>query len=602
MFGTATSSTPPGRRCRRRGRSPAPGARRCSSECQKTIADQSPSTSVTSASRRSARRDVALEAQRLAAAVARARRAACRRRRPRRAPGPRGASRSIRPASRARVRRSSGVARRPRSAPTRAGSARRPRSSSASARPGIGGRGAAGRAARAAAEPRGRRRRADAPGAARHQRAGASAASASARWCSASIGRGNLDQAGWRASMTLPGDLLGREALAQPDSGACSRGLAAAPVSARNRRPARSSPASATLALTVTLALAGCGADGARAARRSSPRPIPGSARPSARTPRRLLYLLALRRDAAGWRSRRLRGSRTPSRTGPNGGGAVGPRRALLASGWRPRCCWCASSAYDLTLGRSGGGAGRSSACGRRPRRPRPRGAAPGRPVAAAARAPLRAGLVGRGRRARARRAAHPRTPGLPERRCRSCSGRWRPSVVVYLVSRRARAAPPRALGAAGGRGGRRCCCCSSWSTWSIVSPEDPTRARSTASSNRSPSSTTTSSLAPANQVLGGSAMLVDTASQYGVGLDLVRRRLVQARADRLRQLRACWTACSPRSTSSPRYLRAADGGCSRLLAAAALAVGVIALVLNRIYPVGALVQEGPLRFGLPMA
>ncbi len=41
--------------------------------------------------------------------------------------------------------------------------------------------------------------------------------------------------------------------------------------------------------------------------------------------------------------------------------------------------------------------------------------------------------------------------------------------------------------------------------------------------------------LGPANEVLAGRPMLIDTASQYGVGLHLPARRLVQAGPDRLR-------------------------------------------------------------------
>ena len=107
--------------------------------------------------------------------------------------------------------------------------------------------------------------------------------------------------------------------------------------------------------------------------------------------------------------------------------------------------------------------------------------------------------------------------------------------------------------------------------------------------------------LGPANQVLGGHPMLVDTASQYGVGSILML---------------AGWFEIAPIGYGTFGFL---DGvltalfmaagycllrmaGVSRLLSASALGVGVLALVLNRVYPVGALPQEGPLRFGLPMA
>ena len=106
--------------------------------------------------------------------------------------------------------------------------------------------------------------------------------------------------------------------------------------------------------------------------------------------------------------------------------------------------------------------------------------------------------------------------------------------------------------------------------------------------------------LGPANQVLGGDAMLVDTASQYGVGSIY---------------LLAGWFQLAPIGYGTFGFL---DGvltalfyvagycvlrvaGASRPLAASALAIAVVALVFNLVYPVGALPQQGPLRFGLPI-
>lgn len=107
--------------------------------------------------------------------------------------------------------------------------------------------------------------------------------------------------------------------------------------------------------------------------------------------------------------------------------------------------------------------------------------------------------------------------------------------------------------------------------------------------------------LGPANQVLGGSTMLVDTASQYGVGSIYFLAgafSLAPIGYGTLGLIDGILTA-----------LYFAGGYCllrvahvSRTLAASALALGVITLVLNRLYPVGALPQEGPLRFGLPLA
>jgi len=106
--------------------------------------------------------------------------------------------------------------------------------------------------------------------------------------------------------------------------------------------------------------------------------------------------------------------------------------------------------------------------------------------------------------------------------------------------------------------------------------------------------------LGPANQMLGGSAMLVDTASQYGVGsiyFVVGWFELAPIGYGTFGLLDGILTALL--FVAGYCLLRLA--GTSRLLAALALAVAVIALVLNRIYPVGTLPQEGPLRFGIPM-
>jgi len=100
--------------------------------------------------------------------------------------------------------------------------------------------------------------------------------------------------------------------------------------------------------------------------------------------------------------------------------------------------------------------------------------------------------------------------------------------------------------------------------------------------------------------VLGGSAVLVDTASQYGVGPIY---------------LMAGWFQLAPIGYGTFGFLDGAltalvyaaaysllrIAGTARPLAAAALALGVVALVFNLPYAVGALPQQGPLRFGLPM-
>jgi hypothetical protein len=104
--------------------------------------------------------------------------------------------------------------------------------------------------------------------------------------------------------------------------------------------------------------------------------------------------------------------------------------------------------------------------------------------------------------------------------------------------------------------------------------------------------------LGPANQVLGGSPMLVDTASQYGVGSILFLAgwfKLAPIGYGTLAFLDGLVTALF----LVAGYCLLRVGGASRLLATSAMAVAVAALVFNRLYPVGALPQEGPLRFGL---
>ena len=107
--------------------------------------------------------------------------------------------------------------------------------------------------------------------------------------------------------------------------------------------------------------------------------------------------------------------------------------------------------------------------------------------------------------------------------------------------------------------------------------------------------------LGSVNQVLGGGALLVnDPVSQYGVGLIYFV---------------AGWFGIAPIGYGTfalldvlltalfyiAGYMVLRLAGVGRLLAAAALALGVVALVYNFAYYVGQLPEEGPLRFGLPM-
>lgn len=107
--------------------------------------------------------------------------------------------------------------------------------------------------------------------------------------------------------------------------------------------------------------------------------------------------------------------------------------------------------------------------------------------------------------------------------------------------------------------------------------------------------------LGPANVVLHGGALLVDTASQYGVGSIYFL---------------AAWFQLAPIGYGTFGFLDGvlfalffAAGYCvlrlahtPRSLAAATLAIAVVGLIYNLPYSVGSLpAQHGPLRFGLPM-
>ena len=106
--------------------------------------------------------------------------------------------------------------------------------------------------------------------------------------------------------------------------------------------------------------------------------------------------------------------------------------------------------------------------------------------------------------------------------------------------------------------------------------------------------------LGPANEVLAGGAVLVDTASQYGVSSVY---------------LTAGWSAFLGIGYGSfalldglltvglyaGGYAVLRMGGVSRLLAGTTMALAVAALAYNLIYPIGGLPQQGPLRTGIPM-
>jgi hypothetical protein len=107
--------------------------------------------------------------------------------------------------------------------------------------------------------------------------------------------------------------------------------------------------------------------------------------------------------------------------------------------------------------------------------------------------------------------------------------------------------------------------------------------------------------LGPTNQLLGGGALLVgDPVSQYGVGLIYFVAgwfHLAPIGYGTFGFLDALLTALF--YIAGYAVLRLA--GVGRLLAAAAIAVGVVAFVYSFQFFVGQLPEEGPLRFGLPM-
>ena len=107
--------------------------------------------------------------------------------------------------------------------------------------------------------------------------------------------------------------------------------------------------------------------------------------------------------------------------------------------------------------------------------------------------------------------------------------------------------------------------------------------------------------LGPTNQLLHGGALLVnDPSSQYGVGMVYFL---------------AGWFHLAPISYATfglldgiltglvyvGGYLVLRMAGVSRLLSAAALALGLTCLIYHLTYPVGSLPELGPLRFGMPM-
>lgn len=107
--------------------------------------------------------------------------------------------------------------------------------------------------------------------------------------------------------------------------------------------------------------------------------------------------------------------------------------------------------------------------------------------------------------------------------------------------------------------------------------------------------------LGPTNQLLGGGALLVGVpVSQYGVGLIYFLAavfHIIPIGYGTFGFIDGVLTALF----YAAAYCVLRMAGVSRMLAGSALLVGVLTLIYNLQYAVGALPEEGPLRFGLPM-
>jgi hypothetical protein len=106
--------------------------------------------------------------------------------------------------------------------------------------------------------------------------------------------------------------------------------------------------------------------------------------------------------------------------------------------------------------------------------------------------------------------------------------------------------------------------------------------------------------LGPANQVLAGDALLVDVLSQYGVGSIYFLSgafHVVRIGNGTLGLVEGLLSALMYIGTYATLRL----AGVTRLVAAGAMAVGVIVLVYGLRYPLGGLLQHGAIRYGLPV-
>ena len=106
--------------------------------------------------------------------------------------------------------------------------------------------------------------------------------------------------------------------------------------------------------------------------------------------------------------------------------------------------------------------------------------------------------------------------------------------------------------------------------------------------------------LGPANQILAGDAMLVDVLSQYGVGSIYFLAgafAVIPISNGTLGLVEGLLSALMFVGT----FVTLRFAGVSRLVAATTMAVAVTVLVYGLEYPLGALLQHGAIRFGLPI-
>lgn len=106
--------------------------------------------------------------------------------------------------------------------------------------------------------------------------------------------------------------------------------------------------------------------------------------------------------------------------------------------------------------------------------------------------------------------------------------------------------------------------------------------------------------LGPVSQVLHGSALLVDTVAQYGVGSIYLLAAFFEIAPIGNGTL-GFFDASLTALTFGAGYAILRLAGVRRILAVPALAVSITVLVWALQYPIGGLLQHGGLRFGLPM-